>query len=132
MLDTDTCICLRRRPASFRPRLPVGDCGISVIVLGELEWGVSRSRRVEENEAALRGLREGVVTRHILDETLPGGRFERAIEYRAPLDRCDREEHYRTAWAAFSLRFGRPDGARGSIVTRAADGTRAEDASSVL
>ena len=56
MLDTDICIFLRRQPAGFRPRLPLGDCGISVIVLGELEWGVSRSRRVEENEAALRDL----------------------------------------------------------------------------
>ena len=56
MLDTDTCIVLRRQPAAFRPRLPIRDCGISVIVLGELAWGVSRSRRVEENEAALRDL----------------------------------------------------------------------------
>lgn len=56
MLDTDTCILLRRRPAGFRPRLPIGDCGISVIVLGELAWGVSRSRRIDENEAALRDL----------------------------------------------------------------------------
>lgn len=53
MLDTDTCILLRCRPAGFRPRLPIGDCGISVIVLGELPWGVSRSRRVAENQAAL-------------------------------------------------------------------------------
>ncbi len=60
MLDTDTCIFLRRQPAGFRPRLPIGDCGISVIVLGELAWGVSRSRRVEENEVALRDLLEHV------------------------------------------------------------------------
>ena len=54
MLDTDTCIFVRRQPAGFRPRQPLRDCGISVVVLGELEWGVARSRRVDENEAALR------------------------------------------------------------------------------
>ena len=65
MLDTDTCVFLRRRPAGFRPRLPMGDCGISVIVLGELEWGVSRSRRFEENEAALRDLLARVQVVHL-------------------------------------------------------------------
>ena len=56
MLDTDTCIYARERPAGFKPRLPLHDCGISVVVLGELEWGVARSRRFEENQAALRTL----------------------------------------------------------------------------
>ena len=56
MLDTDTCIYARKRPVGFRPRLPLHDCGISVIVLGELEWGVARSSRFEENQAALRTL----------------------------------------------------------------------------
>ena len=54
MLDTDTCIHIRRQPAGLRARLPLRDCGISVVVLGELEWGVAHSRRVEENRAALR------------------------------------------------------------------------------
>ena len=37
-----------------------------------------------------------------------GGRFERTIEYHAPFDhRCDREEDYRTAWAAFEERLAR-------------------------
>ena len=53
MLDTDTCIYARKRPAGFKPRLPLHDCGISVIVLGELERGVAQSRRFEENRAAL-------------------------------------------------------------------------------
>ena len=56
MLDTDTCIYARRRPAGFVPKLPLRDCGISVIVLGELEWGVERSRRVAENRDGLRDL----------------------------------------------------------------------------
>ena len=54
MLDTDTCIHARKRSPGFAPRLPLEHCGISVIVVGELEWGVSRSRRIEENRAALR------------------------------------------------------------------------------
>ena len=56
MLDTDTCIYARKRPAGFAPRLPLGECGISIIVLGELEWGVAQSSRVEENRAGLRDL----------------------------------------------------------------------------
>ena len=56
MLDTDTCIYARKRPAGFKPRLPLHECGISIIVLGELEWGVAQSRRFEENQAALRTL----------------------------------------------------------------------------
>lgn len=51
-------------------------------------------------------LKEGIVTRRILDDTLPGGPIERVIEYHAPFDRCDREEDYRAAWDEFSSRFG--------------------------
>ena len=60
MLDTDTCIFARKRPNGFKPRLPLHECGISIIVLGELEWGVVQSRRVEENRAALRALLDAV------------------------------------------------------------------------
>ena len=56
MLDTDTCIYARKRAAGFAPKLPLHDCGMSIVVLGELEWGVERSSRVEENRASLRGL----------------------------------------------------------------------------
>ena len=48
MLDTDTCIYARKQPAGFTPRLPLHECGISIIVLGELEWawhGRAASRR---------------------------------------------------------------------------------------
>ena len=60
MLDTDTCIFARKRLDGFKPRLPLHQCGVSIIVLGELEWGVARSRRVAENRAALRALVEAV------------------------------------------------------------------------
>jgi hypothetical protein len=43
----------------------------------------------------------GVVTRTIQDDTLPGGRRERVIEYVAPFERCDREADYATAWKFF-------------------------------
>ena len=68
----------------------------------------------ERNESGLalgwediRGMREGIVTRRILDDTLPNGPFERVIEYHAPFDRCDREQDYRAAWDEFSRRFGK-------------------------
>lgn len=56
MLDTDTCIYARKRAAGFAPKLPLHDCGMSIVVLGELEWGVERSSRVAENRASLRDL----------------------------------------------------------------------------
>ena len=64
MLDTDICIYARKRPAGFKPGLPLHECGISIIVRGELEWGVARSRCVEENRAALRALLSAV---HVVD-----------------------------------------------------------------
>ena len=53
----------------------------------------------------VRGLTEGVVTRRVTDDTLPGGPAERRIEYHAPFDRCNRERDYRTSWATFDRRF---------------------------
>ena len=53
----------------------------------------------------IRELNEGTVNRRITDDTLPGGPVERTIEYVAPFDRCNREEDYRTAWAAFEERL---------------------------
>ena len=53
MLDTDTCVYAMTRARGFRPRMRLGDCGISVVVLGELEWGVRRSTKVQENRSAL-------------------------------------------------------------------------------
>lgn len=43
----------------------------------------------------------GTVSRTIVDDTLPGGPFERTITYEAPFDRCDRVEDYRVAWEFF-------------------------------
>ncbi len=53
MLDTDTCIYAMSAAEGFEPKRPLQDCAISVVVLGELESGVRRSRRVEHNRAAL-------------------------------------------------------------------------------
>ena len=78
-------------------------------VKGDTAWTLRRPG-VTATDAALgwedvRGLRNGVITRRITDDTLPGGPVERLIEYRAPFDRCDREDDYRIAWAAFGSRF---------------------------
>jgi tRNA(fMet)-specific endonuclease VapC len=57
MLDTNICIDLiRERPQSLLERLSshaVGDVGISVITLAELEYGVSKSTRRAKNREAL-------------------------------------------------------------------------------
>ena len=63
----------------------------------------------------VRGLHEGVITRRIMDDKLPGGPVERVIEYHAPFDRCDREDDYRTAWAAFTQRW---NGRTGRVAPR--------------
>ena len=70
-------------------------------------WTRRRSDGVAKPDTALgwedvRELREGVITRRVIDDTLPGDPVERLIEYHAPFDRCDREQDYRTAWHAFA------------------------------
>ncbi len=59
MLDTNTCIHLiKRKPASVVERLlalPISEVGISSITLAELEYGVARSSRPEQNRDALVG-----------------------------------------------------------------------------
>jgi len=52
----------------------------------------------------IKDLKEGVVSREIEDDTLPGGPRRRVIEYEAPFDRSDREADYATAWAEFERR----------------------------
>ena len=64
--------------------------------------GFSRS---EWNE--IREMQSGTVERTITDDTQPGGPVERTITYKAPFDRCDREEDYRIAWAEFEKRLGK-------------------------
>jgi tRNA(fMet)-specific endonuclease VapC len=57
MLDTNVCIYLiKEHPASVLERFaahPVGDIGISVITLAELEYGVAKSSRPAKNREAL-------------------------------------------------------------------------------
>jgi tRNA(fMet)-specific endonuclease VapC len=57
MLDTNVCIYLiREQPASVLDRFAahsVGDIGVSVITLAELEYGVAKSSRPARNRAAL-------------------------------------------------------------------------------
>ena len=57
MLDTNVCIYLiKEHPASALERFgshPVGDIGLSVITLAELEYGVSKSSRPARNRQAL-------------------------------------------------------------------------------
>ena len=57
MLDTNICIYLiKEHPASVLDRFashPVGDIGVSVITLAELEYGIAKSSRPARNRAAL-------------------------------------------------------------------------------
>jgi len=42
-----------------------------------------------------------------MDDTLPGGPYEKTIVYEAPFVRCDRERDYEEVWAHFEKRFGK-------------------------
>ena len=57
MLDTNICIYLiKQRPESLLARFrsfPVGNIGISVITLAELQYGASKSSRPRQNREAL-------------------------------------------------------------------------------
>ena len=57
LLDTDLCIyMIRHKPEQLLRRLtslPVGDVGISSITAAELQYGVQRSSRPEQNAEAL-------------------------------------------------------------------------------
>lgn len=57
MLDTNTCIyIMKHHPPQVQARLrriAIGEVGISAIVLAELRFGIQKSRRREENAAAL-------------------------------------------------------------------------------
>ena len=78
----------------------------------DTRYGLVTLGGVEERIALgwedVRELREGTVTREVIDDTQPGGAVRRTIEYHAPFDRCDRESDYRVAWEEFERRLGRP------------------------
>ena len=57
LLDTNICIYLiKRRPQEVRERFEryaVGEVGLSSITVSELQYGVEKSHRVDQNRAAL-------------------------------------------------------------------------------
>ena len=57
MLDTNTCIyIMKHHPPQVRERMrriAIGDVGLSAVVLAELRFGIRKSQRQAENEAAL-------------------------------------------------------------------------------
>lgn len=79
-------------------------------VLGDTRYGLVTSSTHEEDIALgwedVCDLREGIVTRNVIDETQLGDPVERTITYRAPFDRCDRESDYQIAWSEFARRLG--------------------------
>ena len=60
ILDTNTCIYAMKRTPGFNAKLPLHDCGISIIVLGELEWSARLSNRMKQSFAAVKDFAAGV------------------------------------------------------------------------
>ena len=50
----------------------------------------------------VRHMTTGQVSHTVLDDTLPGGLYEKTITYEAPFVRCDREKDYEEVWAHWS------------------------------
>ena len=105
-------------------------------VKGDTAWTLRRPDGVTRSDTALgwediRDARAGVITRRILDDTLPGGPVERVIEYHAPFDRRDREDDYRKAWTAFTHRLGLPDADPRAGAAQTTGGTPAREAPSM-
>ncbi len=71
--------------------------------------GVGYPRKKTKTEPGgwedIKEMTSGMVERTLLDDTQPGGPFERTITYHAPFDRCDREKDYEEVWANFTQRF---------------------------
>ena len=53
MLDTDSCIYLINRRKGMKPQAALHDCGISAVVLGELEFGILNSQQPDANRERL-------------------------------------------------------------------------------
>ena len=95
MLDTDTCIFSMSRAPGFWPTTELRDCGISVVVLGELEWGVRRSARMRENRASLQQWLAAVEVADMNDEV-----SRRYGQLRADLDSIGRPIGPNDLWVA--------------------------------
>ena len=71
--------------------------------------GVGFSRKKTQRDPIgwedIKDIQSGTVSKIIMDDTLPGGPFERTITYEAPFDRCDREKDYEEVWVNFEKRF---------------------------
>ena len=77
-------------------------------VKNDTAWAI-RSPGANRSSIALgwndiRDLKKGIISRTVTDDTLPGGRIERVIEYHAPFSRPDRKDDYRRAWACLEYR----------------------------
>ena len=49
----------------------------------------------------VKDMKEGVISRTFMDDTLPGGPVERTITYHAPFFKMNREKDYARAWKYF-------------------------------
>ena len=80
-------------------------------ILGDTSYGLITSSTRKHGVALgwedVRDLREGIVTRVVVDDTRPSGPTTRTVQYHAPFDLCDRESDYRIAWEEFERRLRR-------------------------
>ena len=72
-------------------------------VRGDTCYSIESPERTEQGLALgwedVQHMTSGHIVRRVTDDTLPDGPVERDIVYKAPFDRCDREQDYATAWA---------------------------------
>jgi hypothetical protein len=65
-------------------------------------YSITSPSRIAQNIALgwedVRDLKEGTITREVMDDTLPGGPRKKTITYVAPFDKCNREADYKEVW----------------------------------
>ena len=63
MLDTDTCIYLINRHPDMVPKASPDECGISVVVFGELQRAIRRAKRRAPTQAFVDSMQVADLTR---------------------------------------------------------------------
>jgi len=89
-----------------RAEIAFAHCPVGLLCFLFARYSIQTPERTEQDIALgwedIKDLSKGIVTKTFMDDTLPGGPFERTVEYHAPFIKRDREKDYAQAWEFFS------------------------------
>ncbi|WP_045221848.1 Eco57I restriction-modification methylase domain-containing protein [Desulfonatronum thioautotrophicum] len=79
--------------------------GLTGVGFSRKEWDELTEETRDADGNPIRLPKSGsVLTRTVLNDTLPTGPFDQTITYHPPFDKCDRERDYEVAWGEFARR----------------------------